>query len=117
MTLKRKQVEDLRVALLEQKIQMLGGRKKKDDGADFQGDLVDQSTGLTEQEMRLELEEHEREKLLEVEEALKRIDDGTYGICLESGEEIPYERLRAVPTAKYTVRCQEMLERRRFLQD
>ena len=117
MPLKKKQLDELRKLLIEQKSLILIGRKRNDEGADFQGDLVDQSTGLTEQELRLELEEHEREKLLEVEEALKRIEDGSYGICLESGEEIPFDRLVAVPTAKYTVRCQEMLERRRFLQD
>ena len=80
------------------------------------GDLVDQSTDLSEREMELELAEHDREKLLQIEEALHRITDQTYGICLESGEEIPYERLKAVPTAKYTVRCQEILERRRYIQ-
>jgi RNA polymerase-binding protein DksA len=117
MPLKKKQVSELKEVLLREKAEILGIKRQKGDESSLQGDLVDQSTGLSEQEMLLELAEHDRERLLEVEDALKRIEDNSYGICLESGEEIPYERLRAVPTAKYTVRCQEILERRRFLQD
>ena len=46
------------------------------------------------------------EGLLElVEGALKRIDDGTYGICEECGEPIPAERLEAIPFTPYCVRC------------
>ena len=117
MALKKKLVSELKEKLLRERAEILGIKRQKGDESSLQGDLVDQSTGLSEQEMLLELAEHDRERLLEVDDALRRIENHTYGICLESGEEIPYERLRAVPTAKYTVRCQEILERRRFLQD
>jgi len=117
MPLNKKQIEGLRSLLLKEREQILKGiRTGGSSEAAMGGDLVDQSTDLSEREMELELAEHDREKLLEIEDALHRIKDETYGICLESGEEIPYERLKAVPTAKYTVRCQEMLERRRYLQ-
>lgn len=43
------------------------------------------------------------EELTEIEEALQRMEDGTYGICVISKEEIPYERLEAIPYTKYTV--------------
>jgi len=117
MPLTKKQLAELKELLLQEKASLMGIKWNPETDSDFGGDLVDQSTGLTEQELRLELAEHDRERLLEVEEALKRHDDGTYGICLESGEEIPYARLKAVPTAKYTIQCQEMLERRRFIRD
>lgn len=117
MPLNKKQLAELKELLLEEKASLMGVKWNHESDADFGGDLVDQSTGLTEQEMRLELAEHDRERLIEIEEALKRHEDGTYGICLESGEEIPYMRLKAVPTAKYTIQCQEMLERRRFIRD
>ncbi|MCA9412551.1 MAG: TraR/DksA family transcriptional regulator [Candidatus Omnitrophica bacterium] len=117
MPLTKKQLTELKELLLQEKANLMGIKWNPETDAGFGGDLVDQSTGLTEQELRLELAEHDRERLLEVEEALKRHDEGTYGICLESGEEIPYARLKAVPTAKYTIQCQEMLERRRFIRD
>ncbi len=117
MPLTKKQLTELKEQLIEEKSSLVGGAWNHEAEADFGGDLVDQSTGLTEQELRLELAEHDRERLLEIEDALRRLEDGTYGICLESGEEIPYPRLKAVPTAKYTIQCQEMLERRRFIRD
>ncbi len=117
MALTKKQRTELKNQLMEEKASLMGINWNRDNDSGFGGDLVDQSTGLTEQELRLELAEHDRERLLEIEDALKRHEDGSYGICLESGEEIPYVRLKAVPTAKYTIQCQEMLERRRFIRD
>ncbi len=49
-------------------------------------------------------------ELRDVEAALARIDDGTYGICVESGEPIPYARLAANPSAARCIACQERLE-------
>ncbi|MCG3200033.1 MAG: TraR/DksA family transcriptional regulator [Candidatus Omnitrophica bacterium] len=117
MPLTKKQLDELKQLLLQERNEILRGVRKGATGeASMSGDLVDQSTDLSEREMELELAEHDRERLLQVEEALHRMAENVYGVCLESGEEIPYERLKAVPTAKYTVRCQEMLERRRYLQ-
>ncbi len=117
MPLNKKQIDELKGLLLKERDEILKGiRKGNSSEASMGGDLVDQSTDLSEREMELELAEHDRERLLEIEDALHRMTDQTYGICLESGEEIPFERLKAVPTAKYTVRCQEILERRRHLQ-
>lgn len=53
---------------------------------------------------------HVRE-LREVEAALQRIDEGTYGLCEDTGEPIPFERLRAQPTARRTVEAQSAHER------
>lgn len=57
-----------------------------------------------------QVERHARE-LRQVDDALKRIDEGSYGICVDTGEPIPYERLRAYPTATRTVEAQEIYER------
>jgi len=56
---------------------------------------------------------HERARLAEVEAALARMDAGAYGICEETGEPIPFARLRTEPTTRYTVEAQEMLEQER----
>ncbi|TVP84159.1 MAG: molecular chaperone DnaK [Alkalicoccus sp.] len=63
----------------------------------------DQGTELTEQHTDLALSKKDEDELHDVEEALAKIEEGTYGICEVSGEEIPFERLEAVPTARTTV--------------
>jgi DnaK suppressor protein len=50
-------------------------------------------------------------KLRQIEAALGRIENGRYGYCMESGDEIPKERLEAIPYALYTVACQAEIER------
>jgi DnaK suppressor protein len=55
----------------------------------------------------------EMRKLRQIEAALGRIENGRYGYCMESGDEIPKERLEAIPYALYTVACQAEIERQR----
>jgi len=116
MPLTQKQTEELKNLLLQERQKIVRGKAKPISGNETMaaGDLVDQSTDLSEREMELELAEHDREKLIEIDDALTRIGDGTYGVCQESGEEIPYVRLKAIPTAKYSVKCQVVVERRRM---
>lgn len=51
--------------------------------------------------------------LKQVQSALARLDDETFGVCLRCDEEIPEKRLRAVPWAAYCVPCQEIIDRQR----
>lgn len=57
--------------------------------------------------------DRESKLLKEVEAALKRLDEGTFGVCLRCEEEIPEKRLRALPWAAYCVSCQEAIDRMR----
>ena len=75
------------------------------------GDLVDQSTDLSEREMMLEMAETERVRLRNIDAALEMMEKNTYGVCEQCGEPIPVKRLLAVPTARHCVPCQEQLER------
>ncbi|MFC5051627.1 TraR/DksA family transcriptional regulator [Rubritalea spongiae] len=52
----------------------------------------------------------EHDALYEIEEAIRRVERGTYGICEMSGEKIPKERLEAIPFCRLTVQCQEKWE-------
>jgi len=61
----------------------------------------------------LSLLSQEHDALYEIEEALKRVDAGTYGICEMSGKPIPHARLEAIPFAKFTVECQTQIEKRK----
>ena len=55
---------------------------------------------------------NEQALLTEVQRALERIDQGTYGLCLNCGQPIPEKRLEAIPWAAYDVKCQAQLEQK-----
>jgi DnaK suppressor protein len=57
--------------------------------------------------------DRESKLLKEVQAALKRVEEGSYGTCLRCEEEIPEKRMKAVPWAAYCVPCQEAIERQR----
>ncbi len=75
-------------------------------------DVGDMSTSYFSQEMIDSLGEKERKILSEIELALKRIDEGTYGVCERCGGEIEEERLEIKPYARYCVKCREKLEKK-----
>jgi DnaK suppressor protein len=64
-------------------------------------------------EFSMGLAERQQKYLEQIDEALQRIAEGTYGICLVTGEPIPVERLEEVPVAKYSVKGKEILEKRK----
>ncbi len=74
------------------------------------GDVASLSYG---REFSMGLAERQQKYLEQIDDALQRIDDGTYGICKVTGELIPVERLEEVPIAKYSVRGKELLEQQR----
>jgi len=57
--------------------------------------------------MNYALKNHQKNQVYEVDEALKRISNGTYGICEDCGAEISEERLEVMPTANLCIKCQE----------
>jgi DnaK suppressor protein len=79
---------------------------------DEPGDLVDMATELLEQELNLSLTSAELAILKEIDEALKRVEDGVYGICIDTGEPIAKPRLKAIPEAKRTLVAQEAYDKK-----
>jgi RNA polymerase-binding protein DksA len=79
--------------------------------------MADVGTDNFEQEFTLGLIESERQILREIQEALIRIDNGTYGICQGTGKPIPRVRLEAVPWAKYTIEYSRLLEQGKVARD
>ncbi len=75
------------------------------------GDIYDQASSERDRELGFLLNDREREKLRNIDEALLRIEDGDYGICEECGCDIPIGRLRAMPFAHYCVKCKEDIEK------
>lgn len=72
--------------------------------------MADVGTDNFEQEFTLGLIESERQILREIQDALARVDDGSFGVCQGTGKPIPRVRLEAMPWAKYTIEYSKMLE-------
>jgi len=83
----------------------------KDEAANFP-DPNDRATQEEEFSLELRTRDRERKLIRKIDEALKRIEDGTYGYCLETGEEIGIKRLEARPVATLCIEAQERRERR-----
>ncbi len=83
----------------------------KDEAANFP-DPNDRATQEEEFSLELRTRDRERKLIRKIEEALKRVDDGSYGYCLETGEEIGIKRLEARPVATLSIEAQERRERR-----
>jgi DnaK suppressor protein len=83
----------------------------KDEAANFP-DPNDRATQESEFSLELRTRDRERKLIRKIDEALKRIEDGSYGYCNETGEEIGVKRLEARPVATLSVEAQERRERR-----
>ena len=77
-----------------------------------QPDDIDRAALETDKSLDLRTKDRARKLILKIDEALERIEDGTYGYCEETGEEIGIERLMARPIATLCVEAQERHERR-----
>ena len=73
-------------------------------------DVADQSVKDVSQEIEYRLSERESKAIADIDQALMRIKEGTYGLCVRCGKEIPERRLEAVPTARYDAECQSIVE-------
>lgn len=79
---------------------------------EFQIDPSDRATQEEEHSIELRVRDRERKLLRKIDQALARIDDGSYGYCEETGEPIGLRRLLARPTATLSVEAQQRRERR-----
>ena len=75
-------------------------------------DLVDRAASEADRALELRTRDRQRKLISKIDAALKRIDDGTYGYCEETGEPIGIARLDARPIATLSLEAQEMHERR-----
>lgn len=115
MALRKAFLKKARAQLLDMKRHVLRGIRdevregregEKDDGRD----TYDVASEERDREISFILSDRDRDKLLAIDAALDRIDDKTYGICDECGEEIAEERLKAMPFTRLCVQCQSERE-------
>jgi DnaK suppressor protein len=115
--------EQFRVVLLEERTRVqaalenlreeTAGTLYDDAGEEsaYDNHLADTATETYDRELDFTLEENSGHVLQEIEAALKRIDEGTYGICTNCGKQIPEERLESLPWATVGIDCLRNLER------
>jgi DnaK suppressor protein len=99
-------------ALLRKRIEILGTGGIKPLQASMenntrQGDMADQASGNNEVHIQLKLKQTDAKILQAIEEALKRIDKGSYGVCRDCGGPISAARLNAIPWTRVCIACKE----------
>jgi DnaK suppressor protein len=82
------------------------------DASAFGMHQADAGSDAYDRDFALSLLSQEQDSLYEIDQALKRINDGTYGVCEVSGKQIIKARLEALPFTRYTVECQAEIEKR-----
>jgi DnaK suppressor protein len=99
-------------ALLKKKSEILGTGGIKPLQATMenntrQGDMADQASGNNEVHIQLKLKQTDAKILQAIEEALARIEKGTFGVCRDCGEPIAPARLNAIPWTRVCITCKE----------
>lgn len=89
----------------------LRSRAEGSEASAFGMHTADAGSDAYDRDFALSLLSQERDSLFEIDAALKKIEQGTYGSCEMSGKPIPHARLEALPFARYTVECQSELEK------
>jgi len=89
----------------------LRSRAEGSEASAFGMHQADAGSDAYDRDFALSLLSQEQDALYEIDQALKRIELGTYGICEMSGKPIPHTRLEAIPFARFTVECQSQLEK------
>ncbi len=113
-------IEKYRKQLLKEKERLECERKlanediadRGSDLSDYDNHPADAASETYERTKDYALDENYREILERIDEALRKIDDGTYGTCDRCGGSINPNRLRAIPYATMCIECQEIIERR-----
>jgi DnaK suppressor protein len=104
----RKRLLRLRAALCERVKQLAD--EACEDTPNYSSHMADAATDSIDRDLTLGLASFEQEALYEVEAALKRIDDGTYGICELTGRPIPWRRLVAIPWTRFSLPAENAID-------
>jgi len=112
-------IEEMRELLLKERqdlqLKMHGENTSfKDEGQTGRGDSVDLASDEGAFKKMEALNAMDAKRLMGVENALKRISENRYGICLKCGKKIPEDRLRAMPSAVLCIDCKNAEEKRRI---
>ncbi|MBS0626555.1 MAG: TraR/DksA family transcriptional regulator [Verrucomicrobia bacterium] len=107
----KKRLEDLRAEISRVLADSKKEVTKPDESKGYSQHSADEGTDDFVRNINLEVTNKEFGLLRQIDRALEKIEEGTYGICDLSGEEIPLKRLEAIPYATMTVKAQEKFEK------
>jgi len=111
-----KQQKYFRQKLLDWKTEILEGSKTTISNLQQETsalpDIVDRASAESDKALELRTRDRQRKLISKIDSALRRIDEGTYGYCVDTGEPISLKRLEARPTATMTLEAQERHERK-----
>lgn len=98
---------EVKAALMARREELIGAISERDDTIDVvtSDEDEDRAQERSEDEVLAALSKSDRQEITQIDEALSRIERGTYGICAECGEKIPKARLEALPTAALCISC------------
>jgi DnaK suppressor protein len=105
----RRKLLDWKASIMEETVQTIEGMK---DGTRNIPDVADRASEETDMALELRTRDRERKLISKIDGALRRIDEGEYGYCSETGEPISLKRLDARPIATMSLEAQERHERR-----
>lgn len=121
-----KQIENFKKKLMKMKEDLLydvknmssaNSTESKDAGSEGGGGhglhMADVATDMYDREFTLGLASNDRELLKKINDALKRIEEGTFGFCLKTKKRIPLARLEAIPYAEYCLEVQEEMDKKK----
>ena len=111
----RKDLETQKAALLAEAGIIIGGGLNPEK-LNFP-DVTDQAAAEADKNFTIRLREREQKLLKKIDEALSRIENGTFGICEHCGEEISYKRLYARPVTTYCIECKTKQEEEEKLKE
>lgn len=108
-----KSIKDMLLKMRDELVRDIARRSKATavSGVSDIGDILDSVSEERTRELDMILTDREKQKLKQIDDALDRIEENTYGLCEECGVKIPRGRLKVVPFAKYCVECKEAIER------
>ncbi len=116
MAMDKKRLEQFRKRLEDRQLELrktVSNRQQdgRNQGEDIAQDIADRAASSYNKEFLFTQSTNERQMLGMVDSALARIREGTYGECINCGNEINAKRLEAVPWTRYCIECQDKLEK------
>lgn len=91
-------------------------KSQKESSGDLSGysfHMADMASDSYDRELSLNIAGEEQEVIYEIDDALKRIEEGKFGLCISCDKKIPQKRLNAVPYAKYCIQCKSKEENKK----
>ena len=124
MTLSKEQVKQLRQLLITERAKLAGEikaiaqdtakspREASGDLSAYTVHMADMAADTYERELSMNIVSSEQELLYQIDDALKRLDDGSFGVCQQCNQPVSMSRLKAVPYASMCISCQRAKEQK-----